>query len=254
MKLLAIINGEYGSRHVSNICQNGPSAWILETWLAPTLFPPVIDYPDDFLPEELPNCDLLLHFGEQRGIAELVPDIVKMTGAKAVIAPIDNEAWLPRGLACQLRGWLEAMNIPCVTPKPLCSLTEHDYGLTRRQRVHYQDALIAEFARYFGQPELIIQVDPQTGLIIAVQVKRDAVCGMARYVAEQLIGLSVNEAEEKAGLLHHHFPCLASMGKDHDFDDTLMHVSGNIIKDNVADQVKPYRKNLYIRPESSSEQ
>jgi hypothetical protein len=72
-------------------------------------------------------------------------------------------------------------------------------------------------------------------------------------VAERLVGLSADEAGEKAGLLHHHFPCLASMGKDSDFGDTLMHVSGNILKDNVEAQVKPYKLTQYIEPGTRSE-
>ena len=84
-------------------------------------------------------------------------------------------------------------------------------------------------------------------------MKRDAVCGCARFVAEGLVGISADEAEEKAGLLHHHYPCLASMGIDPDFDDTLMHVSGNVMRDNVADQVKPFKKIQYIRPGERSE-
>jgi hypothetical protein len=30
----------------------------------------------------------------------------------------------------------------------------------------------------------------------------------------RLIGLPVDQAVEAAGMLHHHFPCLASMNKD----------------------------------------
>ena len=251
MRILAIISGEYGRRHVDNLRAHAPQSWQIETWQAPAIFPLVIDYPEDYLPKELPPTDLLLSFAEQRGVAELLPDIVAMTGAQGVIAAIDNEAWLPRGLATQLRGWLEKMSIPCATPKPLCSLTEHDYGVTRRQRIRYDSPLIAEFARYFGQPSLQIQIDPQTRTILSAQVTRDAVCGCARYVAERLVGLSVDEAEEKAGLLHHHFPCLASMGKDPDFGDTLMHVSGNVLKDNVSEQVKPYKR--YIEPGERSQ-
>ncbi len=78
-------------------------------------------------------------------------------------------------------------------------------------------------------------------------------CGCARFVAEGLIGVSADDAEEKAGLLHHHFPCLASMGKDIDFGDTLMHVSGNVMKDQVAEQVRPYKRTQYIAPGSRSD-
>ena len=156
---------------MSPTCEpNGPAGWQVEAWTAPSILPPVIDYPEDYLPDRLPDADLLLAFGEQRGIAELIPDIARLCGARAVIAPIDSEAWLPRGLARQLRGWLEQMGIVCVTPKPLCSLTETNYALTRRQRIQYNDPLIAEFARYFGQPEMEISIDPETRLITSARV------------------------------------------------------------------------------------
>jgi hypothetical protein len=254
MQILAIISGEYGARHVANIREHGSSSWQIEVWKAPATFPLVIDYPEDYLPESFPPAELILAFGEHKGIAELLPDIAGMTGAKAVIASVDNETWLPRGLARQLRGWLEKMDVACATPKPLCSLTEHDFGVTRRQRLEYDSPHIQEFAHYFGQPELDLVVDPESRLIVSAEVRRDAVCGCARYVAQGLVGLSADEAEEKAGLLHHHYPCLASMGKDIDFGDTLMHVSGNVLKDNVGAQVKPYKRIQYLAPGTLSDE
>jgi len=130
----------------------------------------------------------------------------------------------------------------------LCSLSEVDYGLARRTRIPYDDPLISEFARRFGQPRLRLEVDPASKTITTADVERDAVCGCARYVAENLVGVGVDEAEERAGLLHHHYPCLASMGIDGDFEDTLMHVSGNVLKDDVAAQVKPHRRIRYVAP------
>jgi hypothetical protein len=236
MRILAIISGEYGQRHADNVRQHAPPEWVIEVWQAPTNFPLIIDYPEDYLPEAMPAADLILAFGEHRGVAELLPEIAQMTGAKAVIAAVDNEAWLPRGLARQLRGWLEKINVSVVTPKPLCSLTENRYSVTRRQHIKYDDPLIAEFARYFGRPTMRITVDPKT-----------------RFVAEGLVGISADDAEEKAGLLHHHFPCLASMGIDSDFGDTLMHISGNLLRDNVSEQVKPYKQIQYVRPGTRSE-
>ena len=253
MRILAIISGEYGRRHVENLTAHGPTEWEIHTWQAPAVLPPILDYPEDYLPEALPPADLILSFAEQRGVAELLPDIARMTGAQGVIAAVDNEAWLPRGLARQLRGWLEQIGVACATPKPLCSLTDQDYGIARRQRLTYDSPVIAEFAHYFGQPELKIEIDPETRTITAVQVQRDAVCGCARFVAERLVGLSADEAGEQAGLLHHHYPCLASMGIDPDFGDTLMHISGNVLKDNVEAQVRPFKRTQYIAPGTHSE-
>lgn len=253
MDILAIYTGEYGQRHIENIRAHAPKHWQIEIWLAPTHFPLVIDDPTDFLPTKVPSVDLILSFAEVKGVAELLPDLARRCGARAVLAPIDNEAWLPRGLARQLRNWLEKIGVACATPKPLCSLTEQDYLITRRQRLSYQSPHIAEFARYFGRPSFRITVDPQTRLIVDIEVQRDATCGCARFVAQGLVGVSVDEAQEKAGLLHHHYPCLASMGIDVDFDDTLMHVSGNIFKDAVGEQVKPHRKIQYLVPGARSQ-
>jgi hypothetical protein len=253
MRILAIITGEYGQRHVNNITEHGPSDWQLEIWQAPTVLPLIIDYPEDYVPDTLPAADLMLSFAEHKGVAELLPDVAQVTGAQAVIAPVDNEAWLPRGLARQLRGWLKDMDVACVTPKPLCSLTETHYSIGRRQHIEYDHPLIVAFARHFGQPELEITVDPQTRRITAAEVRRDAVCGCARYVAQGLVGLSADEAEQEAGMLHHHYPCLASMGIDVDYGDTLMHVSGNLLKDNVGAQVKPFKRVQYFAPGTRSE-
>jgi hypothetical protein len=252
MRILAIITGEYGQRHVDNIRAHGPDDWQVEVWRAPAVLPPIVDYPEDYLPESLPPADLILAFGEHRGVAELIPEVAKMVGARAVIAPVDREEWLPRGLARQLRGWLADVGVACVTPKPLCSLTETHYNV-RRHRIEYGDPLIAEFARHFGRPELRITVDPETRTIIEAGVERDAFCGCARYVAQGLMGVSANDAEQEAGLLHHHFPCLAGMVKDPDFNDTLMHVSGNILKERVGEQVRPYREVVYVVPGKLSE-
>lgn len=111
----------------------------------------------------------------------------------------------------------------------------------------------SKFARYFGRPKFNIKVDPENKTITGVEMMRDAVCGCARLVAQGLVGISANDGEEKAGLLHHHYPCLASMGKDPDFNDTLMHVSGNILKEQVGEQVRLYKETVYIVPGQRSE-
>jgi hypothetical protein len=254
MHILAVITGDYGTRHVENIRSKMPAGWSIEAWDAPTLLPLIIDYPEDYLPESLPAADLVLALAEHKGVAELVPEIAQMTGAKAVIAPVDNEAWLPRGLARQLRGWLERQNVVCVTPKPFCSLTETHYDVTRRERITYQDPLISEFAKYFGRPAFEIEVDPETRVITAATARRDAACGCASFAAERLVGISADEAEQEGGMFHHHYPCLASMGIDVDFSDTLMHVSGNIMRDEIAGQVKAYKRVNYIAPGTRSEE
>ena len=45
MKILAIVSGEYGTRHAENIRKHAPPTWQVDTWHAPTVLPPFIDYP-----------------------------------------------------------------------------------------------------------------------------------------------------------------------------------------------------------------
>jgi len=253
IRILAIVTGEYGKRHVDNIRSHGPGTWSVADWRAPAMLPPVIDEPEEFVPENLASADLVLSFAETAGVAILLPAVAQITGARSVIAGIDSEAWLPRGLAQQLRDWLQEMGVACVTPKPLCSLTESHYGLRRGESEPYDDALIAQFARWFGKPDLKLSIDRSTRIVTSVEVLRDSFCGAARFTAEGLVGLSADDAEQQAGLLHHHYPCLASMEIDTDFADTLMHVSGNSVRDNVAEQVKPFRSVRYFVPGTTPE-
>ncbi len=247
MKILAVVTGEYGRRIAKNVREHGPETWLFNEWTAPSHFPIVIDEPRDFLPNSLPAADLVLALGEHPGIAELLPDVAKITGAKALVAPVDRVEWLPKGLANQLRGWLKEIGVTSVFPKPFCSLTETSYGV-RGQRVEYDDPLIGEFAHYFGKPRVRVSVDPATKTITAAEVERDAACGCIRYIAEGIVGNRVDDAEFQAGMLHHHYPCLASMGIDSDYSDTLMHVSGDLARDAFGAAVKPYREIQYFRP------
>ncbi len=247
MHILVLVTGDYGWRHVRNMRQHSPPDWQIATWETPKVLPPVLDYPEDYLPESLPPCDLILSLAEVRGAAELIPEIAQMTGARAVIAPIDSVAWLPVGLARQLVGWLDRLGIACVTPKPFCSLTD-THANALRERTTYDDPLIREFAQHYGQPAFRAVVDPQTRTITALEVTRDACCGCARHVADKLTGAPVDDALEQGGLAHHHYPCQASMGIDAQYGDTLMHISGNLMKDALKEALAGHLQMRYIRP------
>jgi len=248
MRILVLKTGDYGQRHVDNLEQHRPDHWKIDSWQTPRSLPIVLDYPEDYLPDTLPPADLVLSLAELSGVAEMIPDIAQMTGAQAVIAPIDNQAWLPYGLARQLRGWLDRIGIPCVTPMPFCSLTESHFNALRLKE-SYDVALIREFAQHFGRPSFDLTIDSENKVIEDVTVVRDACCGCAHFAAEKLIGTKVVDAIQDVGLHHHHYPCQASMGIDPLFGDTLMHVSGNIMKDALKEALGADLEVSYIRPD-----
>jgi hypothetical protein len=253
MRILTVVQGQYGQRITANLQQAQVSDWTVDSWAAPRVLPPIIDYPEEYLPATLPAADLLLALGEHPGVAELLPDIVQLCGARAVIVPVDNVAWLPPGLMNQLRGWLADLGVVAVFPKPFCSLTETSYNAYRKA-VAYDAPLIAEFARHFGRPQFDITVSSDDKTVVDVRVVRDTPCGCALHVAKGLAGMAVDEAEHETGMLHHHYPCLAGMVIDPDFSDTLMHVSGHILIDEVARGVKEHKTPpQYLRPQGRSE-
>jgi hypothetical protein len=248
MRILVLKTGEYGQRHIDNLNERLPDNWVIESWQTPRSLPIVLDYPEDYLPETLPEADLILSLAELSGVAEMIPDIAQMTGARAVLAPIDNQAWLPFGLARQLREWLAKIDVACATPMPFCSLTENQYNALRL-RESYDIPLISEFATHFGRPAFEITVNNETKVLESVSVIRDACCGCAHFAAEKLPGTPVTDSLEKIGLHHHHYPCQASMGIDPLYGDTLMHVSGNIMKDALKEALGEHLEEGYIRPQ-----
>jgi thymidylate synthase len=252
MRILVATQGPYGERIARNLSENAPPDWTVEELKLPRALPALIEEPDDFLPEPLPQADLLIAAGESPGAAQLIRDIVERTGIRAVVAPIDNSAWLPQGLANQLKRELAQEGVASVFPKPFCSLTENSYGY-RGAAQPYEDETISAFAQHFGRPKLRITVNPETRLIEHVEVERDSACGSVAHTARKMIGLSADEADTKAGLILHHYPCLCSMTTeqiDDRLQDTLMHVSGYIINEEVAEQVKPFKTPpVYLKPD-----
>ena len=227
LRLFVLFQGHYGQRILENLRRFGPQAWTVEDWRAPSALPPVIDDPSAFLPQDLPAADLVLSLGESPSAAQLLPSVVERTGARAVIAPVDNVDWLPKGLVRQLCTQLEDMGVNAAFPKPFCSLTEQSYNV-HREKVQFKDHWIGEFAHYFGRPVFRIACDGQR--ITKVKVERDTACGCARDVAHRLVGVNVEEAVIQAGLFHHHYPCLATMRVDPSLGEPLIQVAGNFTR------------------------
>jgi len=224
MKILFSVQGRYGERVAENVRVHGPREWEVAVLSLPPRLPMVIDDPEEFLPSQLAPADLLVSLHETPGAAELIPDIASGCGAAAVLAAVDDRAACPTGLENQIRKRLSAMGIAHAFPRPLCGF---DGG---------PDRLLSEFAARFGRPKFRIERDGDR--VSAVEVLRDAPCGSARFVASILPGVRIPEAPDTGALRHHHHPCLASMEIDPDLQDTIMHLSGYIVRAAIKSALK----------------
>ncbi len=242
MRILALIQGGYGQRIVDHLGRQAPRGWVIEVITAPRVLPPIVDEPEEFLPSDTPQSDLFLALTESPGAAQLIPTIAKLSGTNAVIAPIDNSAWLPPGLRRQLQREVAEIGVDIVFPKTFCTLTENSAGFSGSAELYHNEQ-IASFATYFGKPSLKIVVDPHSRTIEEVIVERGAPCGSTQFLARKLLGMPVNEALPQAGLIVHHYPCLASMQReklDEHLVETLMHISGYVVNEEVERRIQTF--------------
>ncbi|NHJ31265.1 MAG: hypothetical protein FK732_00240 [Asgard group archaeon] len=192
-----LVQGSYGNRIAENLKNNSPSNWKITVYQFSKDIPKIIENPESLFPKNIVNCDVIISLGENPALASILPDLVRLTGAKAVIAPVDNPVWLPQGVITQISKELKELNVQYLFPMPFCSM-DPNTGLS----------LIDEFAAKFGRPELQIELENNT--IKKVRILRGSPCGSAHYMSEGILGLKKNQADKRAGLLIQIFPCLAS--------------------------------------------
>ncbi len=220
LKIYILISGKYGSRIVNNLAQMGLASNIVGIHEVPDDLPEFIDNVDKYIPQNLPEANLIISIGLRGDINMIIPEIALKTGAKSIIVPIYDPAQIPPGLQSEIKSELEDTTI--VFPKPFCTLET------------VGDKYIDEFAQKFGKPKLEIEADT---LINSVKVIRGAPCGSTNFVAEKIINLPVGEAEIESGRRYHNYPCLASMSTDTNIGDTLMHIAGYKIKEAVKNEL-----------------
>jgi hypothetical protein len=238
MKILAFVHDRYGIRIVENIRARAPAYWHIDQLAAPRILPPIVDDPLDFIPSELPSSDLILHLAETAQAAQLLPGVVKLSGARVVIAPVDNEAWLPSGLRLQLIRELSLFGAEIHFPQPFCSLDTSQSGVG--DIGNEPKPILTEFTQHFGRPSLQLKLSEDQETIREVVVERGAPCGSSQYAANRIAGMKVSEVVPQGGLICLHYPCLASMQPkttEHGVE-TLMHTSGIIYNQSLRQAIE----------------
>ncbi|WP_455369462.1 DUF166 domain-containing protein [[Eubacterium] cellulosolvens] len=210
-----LVQGSYGDRIAENLKKNSPSNWKILVYQFPKEMPKIIENPEFFFPTIISNCDIILSLGENPALATLLPDLARLTKAKAVIAPIDNPSWLPQGIITQISKELNELNIQYAFPMPFCSM-DPNTGLS----------LIDKFASQFGRPEL--QIKLQDNKIKEIKILRGSPCGSTHYMSAKISGLEKTQASKRAGLLIQIFPCLASRSSISFSKKPLIHIAANI--------------------------
>ena len=216
MRLIVFTQGSYGERILGNLRLRAPREWVIEESAIPRGLPVMIEEPEEIVEglELSGEWDLVLFMGESPSAFTLLPSILDKLQVGAVIAPVDDYEWLPRGLERQIGDEVEELGVKIVFPRTFCSLVP--VGVPH----------IDIFAEAFGAPGLEVEV--VDGVVKCVDVPRGAPCGSTHYMAEKLPGTKVGDAKPRAGTLVQIYPCLASRKVDRFFGDAPIHVAGKI--------------------------
>jgi len=228
MKIFILSSGEYGSKIVNGIATHGFASKIIGIHEFPSKddLPEFIDDINSYIPKNIPESDLIMAVGLYGDINMVIPEVVKKSGAKSVIAPIYHPKQLPLGLQNEIINELDD-NITIVFPKPFCGL------------IPIGDEYIDKFAEVFGKPEFKIKTNSDSeeidldSNISSIEVIRGAPCGSSWFIAENLNGVPVKDAEFEANNKLHNFPCIASMATDNSTGDTILHIASYRTKEAI---------------------
>ncbi len=189
--------------------------------------PDFVEEPMEYMPENIPDCDLIIAIDINPDLLSAIPEVAESSGAKGVIIPVDDSRIVPAGLAEQVKQRLEQKGIDCECPKPFCAL-----GLSGKNSID-------KFVQLgFGKPLLKIELGHHGDIFTHAEVLRDAPCGSTWFVAKKLKWSDVKDYKETISAAHHSYPCTASMQKDSQIGDTILHEAGYIIRKSVEEAME----------------
>lgn len=191
----------------------------------PPALPPMLDDPAEFLPPGFGQADVIIAVNLHPEL--LVEVAVQAAGhARALIAPIEDPSWVRPGLQRQVTQLCSRGGMETAFPKPFCALVPSTPAIA---------AFCAQFRS--GRTDLTLTISD--GRVTAVDVLRGAPCGLTTFLAEKLVGLPADDSlPERAGIIHHTYPCLATMNPDPATGDTVMHASLHLVRQCVAEALE----------------
>jgi hypothetical protein len=191
-----------------------------------------IDEVDPLIPQ-IPEAEVAVVINVHADILFGMLPLLKKAGYKAMVGCSERPQELPLGLRKQLEDKAQELGLEAAFTKPFCAMKPDPKKPT-----------IFEFLNkaLIGEPLLdIVLNEGSTGkrTIIAANVLRSAPCGSTWFVAKRLTGLEADQEDlrERISEAHHAYPCTASMERDSELGDTILHKAGYIIREKVEEGI-----------------
>ncbi len=192
----------------------------------PTTMPDFIENAEDFLPKQIPEADIAIAINLHPDVLAVLPEKLKGK-VKALVVPVEEPRWCSSGLAKQMKEKCDELEIEFAAPKPFCNLREQEEHPTINK-------MIREMG--IGYPKFEIEILEEGNAYI--RVLRSEPCGCAYYIGIKLRSFDftlvrAGEMRELWNVIaeaHHSFPCTASMERDNEYNETLLHIAGYIAR------------------------
>jgi hypothetical protein len=255
MKVVVFYNGEFGKTLIGNLinfsgfciscgdacalCKSGKYSMADDLVSViempdPDALDDFIDDVDPYLPKEIPEADIAIVVNVHPDMIFGLLPVLKEKGYRGIIGGSERPQELPLGLRIQLAEEASKIGLESAFAKPFCALRPDPAIPT-----------ISAFMEkaHFGEPRIEILTQKSRGgkeTILAANVVRSAPCGSTWYVAKRMTGLETDQEDlrERISEAHHAYPCTASMDKDQELKDTILHKAGYIIREAVEDAIK----------------
>ena len=254
LALIFIYSGEFAERVIRNLindpsfckscdlscdsCKYGVYSHVRNVRAAvelpsPSDLPAFIDFPEKYMPKNIPRADLCVASGLHKDLLLELPSLLKKAGVKGLIVPIEDFADVPSGLAKQVEEKCRELGLEVAFPKPFCSLKPSASTPTISRFINELDV---------GRPSLQISTVKAGGreLIDSAIVRRSAPCGSTWYVARKLIGTETrtDTLYDVVAKAHHTYPCTATMAVDPETKEPILHIGGYVIREEVEKALK----------------
>ena len=186
-KIFLITRGKYGKGIQEIIEKYGKKNIVSKTWEIREDLPSIIEKEDITLPD-FGGCDLILSYALHPDVNAFIIDAEK-SSAKVLLMPYQG-APLPPGYHVYGTFLVGVLKPCCVVPP-------------------FDNKILSVFREEFGTPSFAVLTD--RNVITTITVNQHTRCGAADFVAKNLVGIPVENAYQKAGLLAQYY-CRSSTG------------------------------------------
>ncbi|HOT07315.1 MAG: Thymidylate synthase [Methanosaeta sp. PtaB.Bin039] len=258
LKIVVFYNGDFGQRLVGNLlnysgfcisCGEACNQCRSGKYSAAEDIVALVEMPDpDTLGDFIDDVEPLLPRVPPADIAVMVnvhPDILfgmlplmKEAGIQGIVGGSERPKEMPLGLRKQVEEKAAELGMEAMFAKPFCAL-----------RPDPSKPKISAFLEKAMIGDPVIEMVMQKGRkgkdsILAANVVRSAPCGSTWFVAKRMVGLEPDQPDlrERVSEAHHAYPCTASMERDMEIGDTILHKAGYIIRDSVEDAIRSARR------------